>query len=209
MSSAIIVPSGSQGEVSYFVKLLMLGDSGVGKSCLMTRFSDGHFPLDIIGTAGIDCKEKIVSVSGKNIRVQIWDTAGQERYSVLTESYYKKAYGIMLVYDTTDPNTFANIGTWMKNIKDKGNAVVEMVVVGNKTDRMDKKVSSESASKTATTYGVPLVEASAKSGMNVEKAFHTLIEKIINNKELEKQCTAGKKDSISISKKQEKGMCES
>jgi small GTP-binding protein len=114
-----VVPLSGKEEIHYFVKLLMLGDSGVGKSCLMMRFSDGKFPLDVVGTAGIDCKERIVSAEDKNIRVQIWDTAGQERYSVLTESYYKKAYGILLVYDTTDAASFSSVDSWIKSIKDK------------------------------------------------------------------------------------------
>ena len=208
--SSSIVPTGIVGEVNYFLKILMLGDSGVGKSCLMMRFSDGKFPLDIIGTAGIDCKEKVFSVAGSNIKVQIWDTAGQERYSVLTESYYKKAFGIILVYDTTDPNSFENVDSWMKNIKDKGNSVVEIVVVGNKTDLADrKKVPTSVGASLATKYGVSFIETSAKDGTNVEKAFLTLTENILHNKELAKQCVASKMSAVSISKVQPKGMCSS
>ena len=205
-----VVPSGLTGEAEYFVKLLMLGDSGVGKSCLMMRFSDGKFPIDIIGTAGIDCKERVLTAAGKTIRVQIWDTAGQERYSVLTETYYKKAFGIILVYDTTDPNSFANVDSWMKNIKEKANAVVEIVVVGNKTDLSEKrKVTSETGAKLAAKYGVTFVETSAKEGTNVEKAFVSLTESILNNKQLVEQCVAGKM-GISVSKKQiPKAMCDS
>ena len=195
-------------DIHCFVKLLMLGDSGVGKSCLMTRFSDGKFPLDIIGTAGIDCKERIVSAEERNIRVQIWDTAGQERYSVLTESYYKKAFGILLVYDTTDASSFASVDSWIKSIKDKGNSVVEIVLVGNKIDLTDrKKVPSSSGAKLAESYGIPFIEASAKNGTNVDKAFATLIENVLRNKELTVLCKTDKISSVSISKKQAKSKC--
>ena len=208
--SSTIVPSGTKGDINYLVKLLMLGDSGVGKSCLMMRFSDGKFPLDIIGTAGIDCKEKVITADGENIKVQIWDTAGQERYSTLTESYYKKAFGILLVYDTTDPKSFSNVDAWMKSIKEKANSIVEIVVVGNKIDLVhEKKVPTEVAMKFADTYGVPLIEASAKDGTNVEKAFLTLTERIFNNQELVKLCGVDKAGGISVSKKQTKGACQS
>ena len=205
-----IVPMSMKGDLHYFVKLLMLGDSGVGKSCLMTRFSDGNFPLDIIGTAGIDCKEKIVSAAEKNIKVQIWDTAGQERYSVLTESYYKKAFGIILVYDITDPNSFSSVDTWIKSIKEKGNAVVEIVLVGNKTDLQHrKKVPTKAGENLASSYHIPFIEASAKDGTNVEKAFATLIENILRNEKLITQCAVDKMSGVSISKKQPKGGCQS
>lgn len=204
-----VVPSGITGEPDFFVKILMLGDSGVGKSCLMMRFSDGKFPLDIIGTAGIDCKERVVKFEEKIIRVQVWDTAGQERYSVLTESYYKKALGILLVYDTTDENSFNNVNSWMKNIKEKGNNIVEILLVGNKIDIPEKRqIPTSMGNSLAAKYGVTFLETSAKDGTNVEKAFAKLTEKILRNEELVKQCIS-KSDMISISKKQQpKGTCQ-
>ncbi len=204
-----IVPIGSKTEIHCLVKLLMLGDSGVGKSCLAMRFSDGKFPLDIIGTAGIDCKERIFTAAGKNVKVQIWDTAGQERYSTLTESYYKKAFGIILVYDTTDSASFSNVNSWIKSIKEKGDAEVEIVLVGNKTDLAhQRKVPTADGTKLAASYAIPFVEASAKDGANVEKAFMTLIQNILLNDKLAPKCAIDK-SGISISKKQVKGSCQS
>eukprot|EP01022_Parablepharisma_sp_SALTPOND_P029131 TRINITY_DN72649_c0_g1_i1.p1 TRINITY_DN72649_c0_g1~~TRINITY_DN72649_c0_g1_i1.p1 ORF type:complete len:237 (-),score=13.76 TRINITY_DN72649_c0_g1_i1:96-806(-) len=206
-----VVPNEATMEPEYFVKLLMLGDSGVGKSCLTARFSDGKFPLDILGTAGIDCKERTLSVSGKITRVQIWDTAGQERYSILTETYYKKAFGIVVVYDITDADSFKNVDTWMKNIKEKCNKVVEIILVGNKSDLAHKRaVPADAGAKLAAKYGIQFLEGSAKDGTNVEKAFASLTESILNNKELVKHCLASKMEVISISKKRQYkgGMCE-
>ena len=207
--SVTVSPASDESELHYFVKLLMLGDSGVGKSCLMTRFSDGKFPIDIVGTAGIDCKEKVISASGKHIKVQIWDTAGQERYSVLTESYYKKAFGVVLVYDITDPASFASVDSWIKSIKEKGNAVVEVVLVGNKTDlAAQQKVPSEFAAKCAASYNIPFFQTSAKMGTNVDQAFMRLTEKILHNPELLPLCVPAK-TGVSVSKKQPKGACQS
>ncbi len=207
--SVTVSPASSDSELDYFVKLLMLGDSGVGKSCLMTRFSDGKFPIDIVGTAGIDCKEKVINASGKHIKVQIWDTAGQERYSVLTESYYKKAFGVVLVYDTTDPTSFASVDSWIKSIKEKGNAVVEVILVGNKIDlAAQKKVPTEFATKSAASYHIPYFETSAKLGTNVDEAFLRLTERILKNPELLPLCVPTK-TGVSVSKKQAKGACQS
>ena len=192
------------------VKLLMLGDSGVGKSCLMLRFSDGKFPLDIIGTAGIDCKEKAVEVQDVCIKLQIWDTAGQERYTTITESYYKKAVGIVLVYDVTDENSFMNVHNWMKSIKEKGNSNVEIILVGNKTDlKMERKVSHETAEMIAKMYSIPYIETSAKDGTNVQNAFCTITEKVLTNQELLVKCSANPSTRISVSKELNKSSCKS
>lgn len=194
--------------IHYFVKLLMLGDSGVGKSCLMMRFSDGTFPLDIIGTAGIDCKEKVIAAGDKSIRVQIWDTAGQERYSTLTDSYYKKAFGIMLVYDTTDIDSFESVNSWLKSIKEKGNSVVEVVLVGNKTDLVEeRKISTVEGRKLADAHKIPFIETSAKNDKNVTKAFGRLIENVLRNKILAGHCIPDKMVKVSVSKEQTKSTC--
>ena len=199
----IVAPLKGKQDIHYFVKLLMLGDSGVGKSCLMMRFSDGKFPIDIIGTAGIDCKEKVVSTEGKNIRVQIWDTAGQERYSTLTESYYKKAYGIMLAYDVTDLDSFKSVDNWIKSIKDKGNTVVEVILVGNKIDlKVDRKVTITMGKQLAESYKIPFIETSAMDGTGVLEAFEILIENILKNKDLIGQCKTEGGTKVSVSKNQ-------
>ncbi len=211
MSVPIVPVPGAKKEAKYMVKLLMLGDSGVGKSCLMLRFSDGKFPIDIIGTAGIDCKERVVETKGVAVRLQIWDTAGQERYTTITESYYKKAVGIALVYDVTDENSFSNVHKWMTSIKEKGSTNVEIVLVGNKTDlKYERKVSRETAEALADAYKIPFVEASAKDGSNVDRAFEVLTRNVLSNEGLAKVCSLDQQAArISVSKEagKEQGGC--
>ncbi len=209
--SVPIMPATTKREAQFLVKLLMLGDSGVGKSCLMLRFSDGLFPLDIIGTAGIDCKEKTLEEKGVAVRLQIWDTAGQERYATITENYYKKATGIVLVYDVTDANSFLNVHKWMKSIKEKGNTNVEIILLGNKTDLTgERKVPREKAEELAKTYKIPFVETSAKAGTNVEKAFEAITRNVLSNETLAKLCALGGAGTrVSVSKEAGKGSCSS
>lgn len=114
------------------------------------------------------------------------------------------------MYDATDSNSFTNVNTWMKSIKEKGNANIEVILVGNKIDlKESRKVHSESAEKLASTYKIPFIETSAKDGTNVEKAFQAITEKILRNEDLRKQCSVSSSVKISISKDQPKGVCSS
>jgi len=106
-----------QPAYDYLIKLLMIGDSGVGKSCLLLRFSDDSFTTSFITTIGIDFKIKAVEIDGKRVKLQIWDTAGQERFRTITTAYYRGAMGILLVYDITDEQSFLNIRNWIRNIE--------------------------------------------------------------------------------------------
>lgn len=118
----------------YFIKLLLLGDTGVGKSSLMYRYADGEFLSGLVGTAGVDHKMKNIEHIGKSVKIQIWDTAGQDRYRQLALSYYKGAAGIILVYDVTDPISFQNISYWLGKIKENGDDQAEIILLGNKID---------------------------------------------------------------------------
>jgi small GTP-binding protein len=139
-----------QSLSSYFVKILLLGDTGVGKSSLMFRFSEGEFKSGLIGTAGVDYKMKNIELGGKSIKIQIWDTAGQERYRTLTKAYYRGAAGIILVYDVTDPVSFNNVQYWLKKIKKHGDENVEIILMGNKIDLInDIAVTAEDAERVA------------------------------------------------------------
>ncbi|KAM6139244.1 ras-related protein Rab-10 isoform 2-T2 [Phoenicopterus ruber ruber] len=121
-------------------KLLLIGDSGVGKTCVLFRFSDDAFNTTFISTIGIDFKIKTVELQGKKIKLQIWDTAGQERFHTITTSYYRGAMGIMLVYDITNAKSFENISKWLRNIDEHANEDVERMLLGNKCDMEDKRV---------------------------------------------------------------------
>jgi len=171
-------------------KLLLIGDSGVGKTCLLFRFSDDAFNTTFISTIGIDFKIKTVELGGKKIKLQIWDTAGQERFHTITTSYYRGAMGIMLVYDITNAKTFENISKWLRNIDEHANEDVEKMILGNKCDMEDKRqVNKERGEAIAREHCIPFLETSAKSNINVETAFMDLAQAILNK-------TPGKDDAL-------------
>merc|ERR1712139_210872 len=132
--------AGGKPAYDYLIKLLLIGDSGVGKSCLLLRFSDDSFTPSFITTIGIDFKIRTIELDGRRIKLQIWDTAGQERFRTITTAYYRGAMGILLVYDVTDEESFANINTWMHAIKQHASDSVNKVLLGNKADSSGPKV---------------------------------------------------------------------
>lgn len=164
----------------YLFKLLLIGDSGVGKTCLLVRFSDDAYNNTFISTIGIDFKIKTVEVDGKKIKLQIWDTAGQERFHTITTSYYRGAMGIMLVYDITQEKTYDNIAKWLRNIQEHASEGVERCILANKCDLNDKRmVSKEKGEGIAREHNIRFFETSAKESINVEEAFMTLTRDIL------------------------------
>ncbi|XP_007946748.1 ras-related protein Rab-13 [Orycteropus afer afer] len=164
----------------HLFKLLLIGDSGVGKTCLIIRFAEDNFNNTYISTIGIDFKIRTVDIEGKKIKLQVWDTAGQERFKTITTAYYRGAMGIILVYDITDEKSFENIQNWMKSIKENASAGVERLLLGNKCDMEAKrKVQKEQADKLAREHGIRFFETSAKSSMNVNEAFNSLARDIL------------------------------
>lgn len=162
-------------------KLLLIGDSGVGKTCLLFRFSDDAFNTTFISTIGIDFKIKTVELGGKKIKLQIWDTAGQERFHTITTSYYRGAMGIMLVYDVTSAKTFDNISKWLRNISEHANEDVEKMILGNKCDMEERRqIARERGEAIAREHRIPFLETSAKTNVNVEKAFMELTQAILD-----------------------------
>lgn len=162
-------------------KLLLIGDSGVGKTCLLFRFSDDAFNTTFISTIGIDFKIKTVELGGKKIKLQIWDTAGQERFHTITTSYYRGSMGIMLVYDITNGKTFDNISKWLRKINEHANEDVEKMILGNKCDMEDKRqVPTARGEAIAREHNIAFLETSAKANINVEKAFMNLAQAILN-----------------------------
>jgi len=161
-------------------KLLLIGDSGVGKTCILFRFSEDAFNTTFISTIGIDFKIKTIELRGKKIKLQIWDTAGQERFHTITTSYYRGAMGIMLVYDITNAKSFDNIAKWLRNIDEHANEDVERMILGNKCDMTDKRViSKERGEAIAREHSIRFLETSAKTNINVEQAFVQLAESIL------------------------------
>ncbi|KAK4705818.1 hypothetical protein P7C70_g388, partial [Phenoliferia sp. Uapishka_3] len=156
-------------------KMLLIGDSGVGKSCLLLRFCDDAWTPSFITTIGIDFKIRTIELEGKRIKLQIWDTAGQERFRTITTAYYRGAMGILLVYDVTDERSFNNIRTWHANVEQHASEGVNKVLIGNKCDWTDKKVITEQqGQELADELGLRYLETSAKTNINVEEAFFAL-----------------------------------
>eukprot|EP01084_Bolivina_argentea_P130164 229804_1 len=159
-------------EYDYLFKILLIGDSGVGKSCLLLRFADDTYTESYISTIGVDFKIKTIELDGKIIKLQIWDTAGQERFRTITSSYYRGAHGIIVCYDTTDMESFNNVKIWLKEIDKYASEEVSKLLVGNKCDLVMKKtVATNFAKDFASTLGIPFLETSAKNSQNVEQAF--------------------------------------
>lgn len=157
------------------IKLLMIGDSGVGKTCLLLRYANDSFSSTFITTIGIDFKIKNVEIDGTRIKLQIWDTAGQERFRTITTSYFRGAQGILLVYDVTDRRSFESIRNWISQIQQHADVHVNKILVGNKCDMLDDKViSTEEGQKLAQEFGIPFWECSAKTDINVDASFQGL-----------------------------------
>ncbi|KAL6106729.1 uncharacterized protein ACO6RY_10531 [Pungitius sinensis] len=166
----------------YLFKLLLIGDSGVGKTCLLFRFSEDSFNTTFISTIGIDFKIRTIELDGKRVKLQIWDTAGQERFRTITTAYYRGAMGIMLVYDISNEKSFENIKNWIRNIEEHASSDVEKMILGNKCDMSDRRqVSKDRGEKLAIDYGVKFLETSAKSSLNVEEAFYNMGRDILHN----------------------------
>ncbi|CCF56465.1 hypothetical protein KAFR_0B01660 [Kazachstania africana CBS 2517] len=178
--------SGNGKNYDSIMKILLIGDSGVGKSCLLVRFVEDKFSPSFITTIGIDFKIKTVDINGKKVKLQLWDTAGQERFRTITTAYYRGAMGIILVYDVTDERTFTNIKQWFKTVNDHANDDAQLLLVGNKSDMDTRLVTYEQGEALAKELGLPFVESSAKDDQNVNEIFFTLArliqDKIDSNK---------------------------
>merc|ERR1711908_137923 len=177
-----VMAGGNKSPYDMLIKLLLIGDSGVGKSCLLCRYSDDVFNSNFITTIGIDFKIRTIELDGKKIKLQVWDTAGQERFRTITQAYYRGAMGILLVYDVTDEKSWSNIRGWMRNIEQHANTEVVKVLLGNKCDMTNKSaVSTEDGEALAAEYGIEFFETSAKEKINVDQAF-TRMAKLIKDK---------------------------
>ncbi|XP_023570816.1 ras-related protein Rab-27B isoform X1 [Octodon degus] len=185
----------TDGDYDYLIKLLALGDSGVGKTTFLYRYTDNKFNPKFITTVGIDFREKRVvyntqgpnGSSGKAFKVhlQLWDTAGQERFRSLTTAFFRDAMGFLLMFDLTSQQSFLNVRNWMSQLQ--ANAYCEnpdIVLIGNKADLPDQReVNERQARELAEKYGIPYFETSAATGQNVEKSVETLLDLIMKRME--------------------------
>lgn len=155
----------------YLFKFLLIGDSGVGKSCMLLRFTDDKYSEDYISTIGVDFKMKSIELNGKHVKIQVWDTAGQERFRTITSSYYRGAQGVMIVYDVTNRESFEHVRAWLTEVERYCVTSVQVCLIGSKSDMFQREVTFEEGQMLADELDIPFIETSAKASTNVEEAF--------------------------------------
>ena len=173
-------------EYDLLFKLILIGDSYVGKSNILLKYLKNQFNENSKTTVGLEFGTKNIIINNKRIKIQIWDTAGQERYRSITSAYYKGAKGALIVYDITRKNTFDNIDKWITDLKLNGDENICIIILGNKSDLINKReINKNDGIKKAEMYKTAFLETSALNGDNISKAFDELIEQIvINNKNI-------------------------
>jgi len=173
----------------YLFKVVLIGDSGVGKSNLLSRFTRNEFNLESKSTIGVEFATRSINVDGKTVKAQIWDTAGQERYRAITSAYYRGAVGALLVYDIAKHQTFENVTRWLKELRDHADANIVIMLVGNKSDLKHlRAVPTDEAKAFSSENGLSFIETSALDASNVESAFQNIlteIYRIVSSKSLE------------------------
>ena len=164
------------------LKFLILGDITVGKTTLLLKYIDNFTPEIYISTLGVDYKTKNIVFNGIKVSLQIWDTAGQERYKVITKSFVKGTDGIIFMYDITQKESFINIKKWIEETEGENPGEVKKIIVGNKIDKEeDRQVTDGMKEKLSKEVDIDLIEVSAKKGIDVDKVFDILVEKILGN----------------------------
>ena len=189
-------------EYDVLFKLVIIGDSGVGKTNILSRYLNDEFSLTSKATVGVEFGSTMVKKNGKLIKLQIWDTAGQERYKSITTSYYKGAKGAFVVYDITNKKTFKNIDKWILELKANGSEDILIILIGNKLDlEKNREVNTEEVKKKAEELDIPYFETSALNGSNIEHAFDVIVGEMFNRfgkEEIEKKEGKDKKNNKAV-----------
>jgi len=166
-------------EYDMMIKVILIGDSGVGKTNIMSKFLKNQFLENSKATVGVEFGSKLFIHENHKIKAQIWDTAGQEKYKAITGAYYKGSKGALVIYDITRKDTFANIEKWVNDLKTTGDPKITIIIIGNKNDLADKRqVTKEEGEEKAKSFGCAFLETSAFSGDNIDKAFDIMVKEI-------------------------------
>ena len=197
-------------EYEMMIKVILIGDSGVGKTNIMSKYLKNQFMENSKATVGVEFGSKLFNHQGHKIKAQIWDTAGQEKYKAITGAYYKGSKGAFIVYDITRKDTFASIERWVNDLKATSDPKLTIILIGNKNDLDDKReVSKDQGEEKAKSFGCAFLETSAFSGDNLDKAFELMVkeiyEKFSNSSSEEEEFEAVKKgEDLKVEKEKEK-----
>nr|XP_043624203.1 ras-related protein RABA3-like [Erigeron canadensis] len=194
--------NGDVEKIDYVYKVVVIGDSAVGKTQMLSRFTRNEFCFDSKSTIGVEFQTRTLTIHSKVIKAQIWDTAGQERYRAVTSAYYRGALGAMLVYDITKRQSFDHVARWVEELRAHADSSIVIALIGNKADLEDKRaVPSEDAVEFAENQGLYFFETSALTGDNVEAAFLKLLEEIysvVSKKALDQDAAKSNGDSLTL-----------
>lgn len=178
-SATAILPA-DEAEPDYLLKIILIGDSGVGKTNLLSQFISKQFSDDTKTTIGVEFATKSLTIDGKVVKAQIWDTAGQERYRSITSAYYKGANGAMILYDITSSVSFASVNRWLQELRDSTDPNIAIMLIGNKNDQEElRSVRLDEGKNLAEGKNMMFLETSAKAASNVDEAFMELIKSIV------------------------------
>jgi len=185
-------------EYDYLFKLILVGDSYVGKTNILSKYIKNEFNLSTKSTVGVEFGTKILKIEDKIIKAQIWDTAGQERYKSITSTYYKGAKGAFIVYDITNRLTFESVDKWIQDLNLNSDKNITLLLIGNKKDLADKRdVTTEEGEEKAKSFGLAFLETSALTGENIDKVFDNMLKEVYTKLNIEKK-NSGEIDYINI-----------
>jgi Ras-related protein Rab-11A len=170
-----------EDEYDIIFKVVIIGDSSVGKTGILSRYLTGEFSDQVKATVGVEFGTKKLTVKDHKTKIQIWDTAGQEKYRSITNAYYKGAKGSLIVYDISKRSTFDNVDRWVKEVKIMGESDMFLILIGNKSDLKDQReVSVDDGLQKAANLGIAFMETSAKTSINVDNSFYYIAENVVN-----------------------------
>jgi small GTP-binding protein len=185
-------------EYDYLYKLILVGDSYVGKTNILSKYIKNEFNQNTKSTVGVEFGTKILKIEDKIIKAQIWDTAGQERYKSITSTYYKGAKGAFIVYDITNRLSFESVDKWIQDLNLNSDKNITLLLIGNKIDLEDKRdVTKEEGEEKAKSFGLAFLETSALTGENIDKVFDHMLKEVYNKITIEKK-NSGEIDYINI-----------
>ena len=191
------------------LKLLVVGDSSVGKTNFVMRLINNEFSKNYMTTSGIDLKTTDIEIKNKKIHIQLWDTAGQEKYKAITKNLFLKVMGALIIYDITNETSYNNLKSWVKLIKEECGKHMQLIILGNKSDLdAQRKISKDEAINYAKEQKIDYIETSSKTGENVKKAVTMICENILENKELNDSSSFVLDNSSFLTDKRKKRCCK-